>query len=337
MKFLKTFLIVVAVLLSLLLIVSVFMPSTFDVKREIIIDAPMPVVFNQVNDFNEMQNWSPWKDYDPQMKLTIEGEPGKAGYKYSWKSSDKNVGSGSLTRLSTEDGKAITNTLTFEDFEMKSTNYWTFEPAGDGVKVVWGDKGDVPFMARIFFALKNPDKMMGPDFEKGLNRMKEYCEKNKTPKVSDDIKIEVTQTSDINYMAVREKADTSNIGPMLGKCYGMIGAVLKKQKLEMAGPVFAIYYSESSTNFDFDAAVQVNQAGKEDGNVKPGLLKATKAVVAHHFGPYENTPAAHEAIGKYISENHLKITGPVWEVYVNDPMTVKNPSEIQTDIYYGVE
>ena len=45
---------------------------------------------------------------------------------------------------------------------------------------------------------------------------------------------------------------------------------------------------------------------------------------------------AHLAIGKLMNENGLTAAGPVYEIYVNDPTTVKE-SEIQTDIYYLIK
>lgn len=178
MKIIKTVLIVFAVVIGIVLIVSVFLPSKYKVTRETTIAASMDVVFNQVNDFNQMQNWSPWRDYDPGMTISVEGEMGKAGYKYSWASKNKEVGSGSLTRITTAHGKMISNELSFADYDMKSLNVWTFEQMPEGVKVVWGNEGDIPFLGRIFFMMMDPDKMMGPDFEKGLARLKSYCEKN---------------------------------------------------------------------------------------------------------------------------------------------------------------
>jgi effector-binding domain-containing protein len=45
---------------------------------------------------------------------------------------------------------------------------------------------------------------------------------------------------------------------------------------------------------------------------------------------------AHTMIGTYLSKNNLMPAGPVWELYPNDPTTVK-PENVQTDIYYLVK
>jgi hypothetical protein len=174
MKILKIILACIGIIIVLFLIVSLFMPKTFDVQRSITIKAPAEKVFAEVNDFSNMDHWSPWKDYDPNAKATVEGMTDEPGYKYSWSSENKNVGNGSLTRITTDQNKSITNELYFADFKMKSTNYWNFENTDEGIKVTWGDKGELPFLFRFIGPMM--EKGMTPDFEKGLNRMKEYCE-----------------------------------------------------------------------------------------------------------------------------------------------------------------
>ncbi|MCF6307497.1 MAG: hypothetical protein L3J09_06035 [Flavobacteriaceae bacterium] len=49
-------------------------------------------------------------------------------------------------------------------------------------------------------------------------------------------------------------------------------------------------------------------------------------------GDYE----AHTNIVNFIKNNNLEQGELVWELYTNDPTTVK-PEEIQTDIYYQVK
>jgi hypothetical protein len=40
-----------------------------------------------VSDYNNWKTWSPWVEMDPELAITVEGEPGKAGHKMSWKGS----------------------------------------------------------------------------------------------------------------------------------------------------------------------------------------------------------------------------------------------------------
>lgn len=192
MKILKSILKIIAALLVVLLIASAFMPSSYKVERSITVNAPVEKVFAEANDFANMDHWSPWKDYDPHMKKNIEGVVGAPGYKLSWSSENENVGHGSLTRVTTETNKVITNDLAFEDFNMKSKDNWLFEETQDGVKITWGNSGEIGYLWRIPMKMMNMEKMMAPDFEKGLSRIKEYCE----TKIKDETTIQPIAATD---------------------------------------------------------------------------------------------------------------------------------------------
>jgi len=176
MKILKKLIVIIIIIVGIYFAISLLLPKTFFVERSIIIQAPVEKVFAEVNDFSNMDHWSPWKDYDPDMKPTIEGNPGEPGYKYSWSSDHKNVGHGSLTRVHSVENKSIENELFFEDFNMKSKVHFLLDETADGVKVTWQNSGDIALPLRIPMAAMNMEKQMSPDLEKGLARMKKYCE-----------------------------------------------------------------------------------------------------------------------------------------------------------------
>jgi effector-binding domain-containing protein len=54
-----------------------------------------------------------------------------------------------------------------------------------------------------------------------------------------------------------------------------------------------------------------------------------------HKGPYEQCEQAYNKLFAWISENGKKISGPLREVYLNDPREV-GPDEILTEIYAPV-
>jgi effector-binding domain-containing protein len=65
-------------------------------------------------------------------------------------------------------------------------------------------------------------------------------------------------------------------------------------------------------------------------------LPAGKTLMLSKFGPYgEGDYQAHTSVYDYMKKNNLTQKEVIWELYVNDPTTVK-PIEVQTDIYYPV-
>jgi hypothetical protein len=76
----------------------------------------------------------------------------------------------------TDDEKGVWYTLDFESGKYVSEGAITIEPQGEAVKVTWHNGGHLGYnpVNRYFGLLM--DKMMGPDFEKGLSNLKLIAE-----------------------------------------------------------------------------------------------------------------------------------------------------------------
>ena len=78
-------------------VVVAMQPSDFKIVRTTTISAPPEKVFEQVNDFNKWDAWSPWAKIDPAMKKEISGAPSGKGAIYYWNGNDE-VGEGRVHR-----------------------------------------------------------------------------------------------------------------------------------------------------------------------------------------------------------------------------------------------
>ncbi len=174
MKILKIIGIVLVSLIALFFIVTALLPDDYNVKRSIVINAPVSTVYNEVRYFKNFNNWSPWTKYDSAMVTEVTGTDGEVGAKYSWESKNQNVGSGSLTRIKQEENKLLLSELMIVGFENSSDAGFAFEEVEGGTKVTWFNSGDFPFKYRIFGLMM--DKMMGKTFDEGLQKMKTHIE-----------------------------------------------------------------------------------------------------------------------------------------------------------------
>lgn len=314
--------------------ICAFMPKEFKVTRFVVINAPINMVFEEVNNFNNMQHWSPWKDYDPDMMTKVEGKPGDTIYKYVWSSKMDKVGHGSLTRKQVEKDKTVSNDLLFADYNMHSAVDWSFETMPEGIKAIWTNSGTLPFFTRIMGS--KLESLMAPDIEKGLQLLKIYCEAQPLP-LAYSIKIESTIVQPFNYMAIRDTADLNTISAKLGSLFGEVMAAMTKQGMQQSASPFAIYYNTSPANLDFEAAIPVDKVGKNDSGVRYGTQNTCNAVLAHYFGGYSHLIKAHEAIKQWLELNNMTATGSPWEMYVTDPGLEKDTAKWQTDVYYPIE
>ena len=150
--------------------------STFRVERTTRIDAPLDVVFALVNDLHAWDRWSPWAHLDPSMKLTYGGPPAGTGATYHWIGNDK-VGEGDMRITESKSPQLVVLRLEFIK-PMASVNRtdFTFKPDGTGTKVDWVLTGPLDFMGKGMDLFVGMDRMIGPDFEKGLASMRREAE-----------------------------------------------------------------------------------------------------------------------------------------------------------------
>ena len=164
----------VVVLILVLVVVAFVLPRNYRVERSITINAKPEAVFAQFGDLRAWKNWGAWQERDPAMKTTFSEKSTGVGAWSAWES--KSEGNGKMTFLTVEEAKRVTYRLEFPDMGMGSEGSMTLEPAGGSVKVIWVDAGDLGMnpMARWFGLLV--DRMIGPDFEKGLAKLKRIVE-----------------------------------------------------------------------------------------------------------------------------------------------------------------
>jgi uncharacterized protein YndB with AHSA1/START domain len=163
MKYLKIIGIAFAGLVGLLLVLPAVLPTSVTVTRSAEINAPSDSVYAYISDFKNFTKWSPWYEYEPTAKVTVDGSG--VGSVYAWVG--KEVGTGSMTITSLDPGKNTVLKLEFTaPWQSIATTNWATEPTAGGTKITWGYSQEMPYFQR-YFGL-GMDKMLGPDFEKGL-------------------------------------------------------------------------------------------------------------------------------------------------------------------------
>lgn len=157
-------------------VAAAMQPNELKVVRTTTIAAPPEKVFEQVNDFNKWQAWSPWEKLDPAMKREVSGAPSGKGAVYYWSGND-DVGEGRMTIAESHPSGHIKVDLDFiRPWEQKSAIDFAFKPEGDKTNVTWTMTMQNNFVSKAFGLLMDMDKMLGSDFEKGLAQMKSVAE-----------------------------------------------------------------------------------------------------------------------------------------------------------------
>ena len=166
-----TILIGVAVVFALLLILIVTRPAEFRVSRSADMAATPAAVFAQLNDFHKWDAWSPWAKMDPNCKNSFEGPTSGEGAKFVW-DGNSDVGAGNMTITESVPNDHVRLRLEFvRPFAGVSDTLFTIKPAGNKTNVTWTMSGKNGLLGKAISLFMNCEKMIGPQFEKGLASM----------------------------------------------------------------------------------------------------------------------------------------------------------------------
>jgi len=64
----------------------------------------------------------------------------------------------------------------FKPFKANNTAEFSFEPTTTGTRVTWAMHGTSPFMSKLMGLVFDMDKLVGKDFEVGLQKLKVLAE-----------------------------------------------------------------------------------------------------------------------------------------------------------------
>jgi uncharacterized protein YndB with AHSA1/START domain len=148
----------------------------YTVERSTTVDAPPERVYAQVADFHNWTTWSPWEDLDPQMERTYSGPESGTGAVYAW-SGNRKAGQGRMMIAEAAAPSRVHIDLSFEKpWKSRNDTVFTIEPLQTGSRVTWTMTGEKSLMTTVLGVFTSMDKMVGPDFEKGLARLKAVTE-----------------------------------------------------------------------------------------------------------------------------------------------------------------
>jgi hypothetical protein len=176
LKIIGLVVLVVVVAVAGLLVYAALKPDDFRVQRSIAIKAPPEKIMAVVADLKGWTAWSPYEKKDPGMKRAYAGAPSGKGAIYEW-DGNKDVGHGRMEILEAGPSKVVIKLDFITPFEAHNTAEFTAVPQGDATHVTWAMYGPSPYMAKVMQTVMNMDKMIGRDFEAGLQNLRTVAEK----------------------------------------------------------------------------------------------------------------------------------------------------------------
>ena len=111
------------------------------------------------------------------MKRTFSGAERGKGAVYEWQGNNA-VGAGRMEIIDPVSPSRILVKLDFlKPMEGHNTAEFSLQPEGAATRVTWAMYGPNPFIAKLFQVFISMDRMVGGDFEKGLDNLRALAEK----------------------------------------------------------------------------------------------------------------------------------------------------------------
>lgn len=178
MNIILAIVIAVVSLFALLLLLALFVRKEYSVNRVIPISKPKDEVFEYLKYLKNQDNFSKWASMDENMIKTYQGTDGQVGFVSAWESKNKNVGKGEQEIKKIDQGNRIDYEIRFiKPIAGIANAYMTTDSASNEITMVsWGFDSRMKYPMNLMLLFMNMDKMVGNDFEIGLNNLKKILE-----------------------------------------------------------------------------------------------------------------------------------------------------------------
>jgi len=303
----------------------------FVIKQSIQIDKPLEEVFSVVSNFNTWHHWSPWLCMEPDCPLEIIGNAGETEHGQKW--NGKRIGEGEMHLKAISPSKSLDYDLIFiKPWKSQSKVRFDFEAKSNGTLITWHMQGSIPIF--LFFMRKMMTAMVGSDYQRGLNMLKEFLE---TGSVNSKINFigEVSREG-FYYLGKHRKCGTDEVGTAMEQDFAELEKLLSEDKLVTPEFMCSFYrqYDLVNKNCEYTSAVAyLNKPAPVEG-LESGEVAAHQALNIEHIGPYKHLGNAWSTIQSMLRASKKKQSKsiPMYEIYLNFPGQIED-KEIKTALH----
>lgn len=333
MKALKKILYGLLGIIAILVIIGLTQPSEITIERSKVIDAPVEMIYDQVNNLYNWGKWSPWHKIDPNMGITYTKGGIGEGASYSWTSDHKSVGNGTLTISEAKAFEYIKTTMDFGE-QGDGTADFKFVDADGAVKVSWDmytNVGKNPIMRLMGIMIK---KSITEAYDRGLDDIANQCEYLKETGWH---YVKTKSKDGWKYYGIpNEEVTMETMAQTMGESFGSLYATLGKVNIEPKGAPFAVYYSWGET-FKMECGVSVDDNTLQIKGVDTREMPKQHYAVLKYKGAYNGLMEAHQYMDTWLKTSQKENNGAVIEKYKVGPPMEQDSTKYVTYILYPIK
>jgi effector-binding domain-containing protein len=328
-KFFKVLGVVVLLIVAIFLLLGLAQSKDVSVVRTTTIIAPQNVVFDQIARFKNWPNWSPWVEVEPSVQLTYEGIDGQVGSNYAWQGDE--TGSGKMTNTGITGEQMNFELLFIKPWEGHSSGFLKAEAVNaQETKVTWSMTMHSEFPMNAFNFMT--DKMIGKDFERGLELLKNYTEAHPQIELTSSHVIEKGFPA-TTFAIVRKTIPWGEMKKFSEDAFWML---TKESGSRIAGPPCTFYYAwdEAARTADMAPAFAVSGSEPVKG-AEIVTIPAMRSCSILYKGGYAGLEKAQRILGEYIA-THNKVLHYTYEEYLVGPGNEADSNKWATNVNFLV-
>jgi uncharacterized protein YndB with AHSA1/START domain/DNA gyrase inhibitor GyrI len=310
------------------------LPNTLQVSATVAVERPRAMVFALVSHVRQIEEWSPYRQMDPEMEAMFSGEDGQVGQSMRWRSAKRNVGNGSLTVLEMTANERVAGRLELDGRARLETAF-IVSPADAGSQVTWEVSGACdPGLVNIpcrYANLLLAGAIRG-DLEDGLANLKRTAEG--LPDVDfEGVEVEVVNLPPRRYIfdniqitATAARSEPDQVAQAMGNAERTVAAFFTEHQLLPDSPSRVVVTTQDDGEFFkfrvgqfFSGPTPLVLSGVESGETPAGRMARMV-----YRGPRSGLPTAYAQVDAFLQTRQIERRGDglPWEVYAPTPQVL---------------
>jgi len=347
MKVIRIILVLIGLLLLIFVGVGLFGPTSMEVTHKKVVKAPMASVWEQVVDFKNWPNWSPWAESDTAMVVTY-GEKGSRGVggSYSWEGPVTGVGEMEIREITENEEIGMDIGFDMGEGMTYSTADMQFKEVEGGTEITWNfnSSGQEDFMERIFNVIM-PSVLKGM-YDTGLTNLEQAALENPyKPKKEVPMEVGVREMEKEGFWYIGDRytdvtmsdVGQAEYGASYQKIFAHLGATGNADKIIQPPMSVTHAYDTETTITTFSVAMKTSQEVDPGTDLECVYIEPHKALVYMHVGDYEGISKSYEKAVQVMLAKGYTMKLPSYEVYITDPGTEPDSSKWKTELVIPVE
>ena len=340
MKAARPFLVFLLFVIISTLALSFLLPTRQQLEKTISINAPAALVFEQVAQLEQFNQWSVWAQGDSTAVYRYEGSDGTLGAKSSWQGHPLLAGEGNMEITAIEPNRSVTQLIRLtHPKKMEAVSRFNITEQNGISTVSWEFSIGSSRPWNIFNLFFNLDKEKGSEFEKGLLLLKERVEKKSGKAATGSYEVQTMDFPATRFALIRQQVKWADISGFFKAHIDILVKEAGRQQVKAGAPA-ALYFiwDEKNQQTDLGAASPVPAGTSLQGSIiRTEDIPASKAIYITYTGPYNRIAEAHNRLDKYLADKKLQQKTPVIEQYISGPYNEKDSSKWITKILYLVD